>query len=139
MKTIYSAILARLTERAPELAWIDIDLGQADNQRERPGVAFPCALVDVALNNCEDLYGAAQLCRASVRVRVIQNPPVNRTPEGLERYGLVNSVYDALQGYGTDYFNPLTRKSQQRESRSDGLFIVRIEFATEFEEYQGGE
>jgi len=143
MKSIYLAIMAQLKEEVPALRWIDLDCGQIDNQRERPAVAFPCAIISIALNNCEDLHKTAQLCRATVSVRIAQNQPVNRTNSeakeeiretALEKYDLINKVINSLQGFDTSEFNPLSRRGQSIERRTDGLFVCRIDFVTEFEE-----
>jgi len=146
MKTIYNALMAQLKEQVPELRWIDLDAGQIDRQTERLPVAFPCAVIGIALTNCEDLYAGVQLCRCAVIVRIAQNPPVSRTnsevPDdvretAMERYDLIEKVYNALQGFGTEEFNPLSRGRQQKENRSDGLFVYRMEFGTEFQEVVG--
>jgi len=143
MKTIYTAVMAQLKEEVPALKWIDLDAGQIDRQTERPAVAFPCAVTGIAVNNCEDLYGRAQLCRATVSVRIAQNPPTGRTnseaggnvrESALERYDLIDEVFKALQGFGGPEFNPLSRMRQTIERRTDGLFVCRMEFATEFKD-----
>jgi hypothetical protein len=145
MKAIYIALMGRLKELVPELKWIDLDTGQIDTQNERPGVAFPCALINIALTLCEDICETAQLCRASVTVRIAQNPIVIRTNSqaatqvretALEAYTVIDKIYEALQGFSTPEFNPLSRKRQQKENRQDGLFIYKIEFETEFEEIE---
>ncbi|GHV31582.1 hypothetical protein FACS1894177_06490 [Bacteroidia bacterium] len=143
MKTIYTAVMARLKEQVPVLKWIDLDCGQINSQKERPPVAFPCAVVGMSLNNCEDRYGKVQVCRARISVRIAQNPPVSRTnseaagdirQSSLARYELIDQVFKALQGFETDDFNPLSRTGQTEEKRTDGLFVYRIEFNTEFED-----
>jgi len=143
MKSVYSAVMERLKEKAKELRWIDLDEGQLDYYEERPAVAFPCALVGITINRCEDIYSNVQLCNASVIVRIAQNIPTRRTNSvasgsvrgtALERYDLVEKVYKILQGFGTDEFNPLSRTRQYKETRQDGLFVYRIEFQTEFKD-----
>lgn len=146
MEEIYTAIMARLKETVPELNWIDIDEGQLEYYAERPSVAFPCALIDIAVTQCEDLYERAQLCRATIGIRVVQNIPTSRTnsvatepvrTNALERYQLVEKVFESLQSWGGSGFNPLSRMSQKKESRKDFLFVVRIDFATQFKQIIG--
>ena len=141
MKTIYSAVTERLKEKAKELKWIDLDEGQLEYYDERPSVAFPCVLIDIALGKCEDIYSNVQLCEASITVRIAQSIPVRRTNSvapgsvrgtALERYDLIDKVYKVLQGFGTEEFNPLSRVRQYKETRQDGLFVYRMEFGTEF-------
>ena len=142
MEEIYTAIMARLKEEVSELKWIDIDEGQLEYYTERPAVAFPCVLIDVSITQCEDLYERAQLCRATVGVRIAQHIPTGRTNSvaaepvrttALERYQLVEKVLESLQSWGTA-FNPLSRTSQKKENRKDGLFVVRIDFQTQFKQ-----
>jgi hypothetical protein len=50
----------------------------------------------------------------------------------LNPYDIVADVYKALQGFETDEFYALSRTRQYKENRSDGLFVYRIDFKTEF-------
>ena len=143
MKTIYLAVMEQLKEQVPALKWIDLDVGQINNQKERPAVAFPCAVVGISLSNCEDQYGKVQVCRARISVRIAQNPPVSRTnsvaaddvrESALSRYELIDDVFRVLQGFETPEFNPLSRTGQAEEKRTDGLFVYHIDFATEFQD-----
>ena len=140
--------MARLKKEVPQLKWIDLDCGQIDNQKERPGVAFPCVVIGITINNCEDQYSKVQICRAQVSIRIAQNPPVSRTSSeaaddaresSMARYQLIEDVYVALQGYGTPEFNPLSRRRQFGEKRTDGLFVYRIDFETEYQEIEVGD
>jgi hypothetical protein len=141
MKTVYTAVMARLKEQVPELKWIDLDAGQLDVRDKRPPLAYPCALVDIAVNNCRDLYAGVQLCHALVSVRVAQNLPSSRTGSAtsgdvrnnaLRRFDLIEKVYVALRDFDDDGFNPLSRTGQTREKHPDGLFVCRIDFQTDF-------
>ena len=145
---MYTAIMAQLKKEVPQLKWIDIDYGQIDKQTERPAVAFPCAVVGISLVNCEDQYGKVQICRARVSVRIAQNPPTSRTnseakndvrESALSRYDLIDDVFTALQGFGEPEMNPLTRTGQAPEKRTDGLFVYRIDFGTEFQDLTAAE
>ena len=142
MKQVYTAILARLKDQVPALKWIDLDDGTLDHQTERPGVAFPCAIISISLPSCNDICAGVQSCRAKITVRVAQNIAVNRTgsavtepvrESALERYRLVDQVYAALQGFETDEFCSMSCTGMGMERRSDGLFVYGINFFTEFE------
>ena len=143
MEEIYTAIMAHLKKEVKELKWIDLDEGQLEYYTERPSVAFPCALIDIAIVQAEDLYERAQLCRATIGIRIAQNIPTSRTSSvakdeirasALERYRLTEKVYEVLQSWNSGLFNPLSRTSQKKESRKDGLFVVRIDFQTQFKQ-----
>jgi len=143
MEEIYTAIMARLKEEVKELKWIDLDEGQLEYYTERPSVAFPCALIDVAISQCKDLYPGTQLCNAQVGILIAQDIPTSRTSSvaanrvrtaAMERYRLVEKVYECLQSWESGLFNPLSRTAQKKESRKDGIFVVRIDFTTRFKQ-----
>ena len=145
MEQIYLAIMAQLKQEAPELKWIDLDEGQLEYYTERPALSFPCVLIDIALTECRDLYPGAQLCNATVGIRIAQNIATSRTNSvatettrktAIERYQLVEKIHKSLSGsyFKPSCFNPLSRTSQQKEKRDDGLFVIRIDFQTQFKE-----
>jgi hypothetical protein len=143
MEEIYTAIMARLKEQVTELKWIDLDEGQLEYYADRPSVAFPCVLIDIALTRCEDLYPGAQLCHATIGIRIARHIPTSRTNSvatetvrgtALERYRLAEKVYEALQSWESGLFNPLSRTAQKKETRKDSLFVTRIDFSTQFKQ-----
>lgn len=144
MKTIYTALSARLKEKVPALRWIDLDTAQLETAAaDRPAVAFPCALIGIDILRCGNITDTVQECEARVVVRLAFDQPVARTStdapkkvaeKSLLPYDMVAQTYAALQGYGTNRFEPLTRIRQLRENTRSGLFIYRIEFLTNFED-----
>jgi hypothetical protein len=58
----------------------------------------------------------------------------NVRESALARYELIDKVYIALQGFETPDFNPRSRRRQSEEKRTDGLFVYRIDFETEFQD-----
>lgn len=145
MKTIYTAIIARLSEKVPALKWIDKEKGQLKKtgDGQRPSVAYPCALIGISLTSCKDISDTIQDCKASVTVRLAFDPfLMNRTSaqadeevreQHLEPYDLIADVYAALQGFSTDNFDSLSRTSQGEEI-NDSLFIYKQSFSTQFED-----
>ena len=63
---ILTVIMDRLEELVSELQWIDIDEGQL-NSPERPAVAFPCCLADMAYVQCDDYKDALQRVRVAFK------------------------------------------------------------------------
>ena len=146
MTVIYLAVLEQLKNNVSYLRWIDLDQGQIDGDNGRPAIAFPAALIGIALTRCETIYDNVQHCVAPITVRIVQNPPVSRTSaaasdnvrqNALEQYELIERVHAALQGFGNDRFNPFSRSRQATEQRRDGLFVARIEYQTEFKDAPG--
>ena len=156
MKTIYTAITARLKEKVPAIRWIDFDKGQLDSTT-RPSVAFPCALLTIAVDNASSITDYIQNCRGRVRVRLAfdqqmktdsaswslsggraEPKPEAEVPaildKALEPYDVIAEVYAALQGFGTENFDALSRVRQSMENSRHGLFVYFIEFSVEFED-----
>jgi hypothetical protein len=143
MKTIYTAIIARLKAQVPALKWIDLDRGQLDARSDRPQVAFPAALIGIAIKATGNITDTIQECEATITVRLAFDNPAGRTsaqaPDdkrllSLELYEVIADVYAALQGYGTTNFDSLTRTLQAKENSPNGYFQYRIEFKTVFED-----
>lgn len=143
MKTIYSAVMARLEAEVTKLKWIDLDAGQLDARNDKPAVVFPCAIIGVAIRPTRLLTDTIQDCEATITVRLaFDNQPgrtSSQTPaavreKSLEVYDIIAEVYAALQGWGTQNFDPLTRIRQGKENSVNSYFQYRIEFKTTFED-----
>ena len=146
MKVIYNAILAQLKTTVPALSWIDQEMGQLDVPTgERPAVKFPCSIIGIEFNECKDLDfgGKIQECKANVIIRLAFETPTQRTSsiagddireKDLAFHDTITAAYAALQGWGTDDFDPLYRVSQRKENRKDGIYVERITFKCEFED-----
>jgi hypothetical protein len=140
MKSVYTAVLDRLTEKVPALKWIEMDMGQLS--QAKPSVTFPCALVGIKLPKCKSITDTLQDCNAIISIRLAfdtqmrtsaATPGESRTAS-LAVYDTIADVYAALQGWGTQYFNTLDRASQGDEPAKNGLFIYKMEFSTMFED-----
>lgn len=139
MKTIYTALMARLKDKVPALRWIDLDTGQLETNDRSP-VAFPCALISIAIASATDITDTTQECSARIKVRLAFNQPAktdsaapaNILEKSLNPYDLIADTYAALQGYYTDHFDSLSRTRQDRENNRNGLFVYSIEFSTTF-------
>lgn len=133
--------MARLKEKVPALRWIDFDTGQLESQ-ERPPVAFPCALLSISINNARDITDTVQDCSGRVKIRLAFDRQMkidSATPKAqlaiaLNPYDTIADVYAALQGFGTENFDLLSRTRQDKENSRNGLFIYFIEFAVSFED-----
>lgn len=144
MKTIYIPIKNRLKEKVPVL-YIDLEKGQLKKigKDQRPDVKLPCALISITLPKCEDIEDTIQDCEATITVRLAFDPnTINRTSsevedsvleQHLEPYDLIADVYSALQGFETDEFDQISRRSQGEEA-NDKLFVYKQVFKTKFED-----
>lgn len=142
MKELYETVLARLSDQVPELQEIDLNMGQLDvlSLDIRPSVLFPCALLDISLPVCEDNDQEEQLVSARVTVRLAFECPLPtdskaselRRTAALLLFEIVDKVYKAIQGYGTDEFATFSRKSQVPDNRYAGIKIIDMVFETSF-------
>lgn len=141
MKTIYTALLDRLNTIST-IKYVDLDTGQLDTP-DRPGIAFPGILISIDIPQCSNITDTIQSCTAKISLRVAFNPSTVRTSSvtpnnvrenSLKLYDVLSEIYSVLQGWETDQFGPLSRTSMQKESRSDGLLIYKLEFECVFED-----
>lgn len=141
MKAIYTALLGQL-QIITQLKYIDMDTGQLEvgfAETKRPPIAYPAALISIAVNRQQDITEVSQLCNARVTVRIADDTYMRTAAHQSERsrslqiYDLVEEVRECLQGYtGEETFSPLSRQSQERERQSNGLFVYRLDFETTF-------
>lgn len=143
MKTIYTAVMARLKEQVPELKWIDLDTGQLEVRTERPALAYPAALIGITIQPKRNLTDKIQDCEATIIVRLAfdnlpgrtaANAPDAAREKSLSVYDTIADVYTTLQGFDTNNFDSLYRVRQMKENSVNGLFQYRIEFKTVFED-----
>lgn len=133
---ILTIIMDRLEELVPELQWIDIDEGQL-NSPERPAVAFPCCLADMAYVQCDDYKEALQRVRGQITLRVAfkrLGSTNTAAPRAMRRrsvsnYKTLKSIHNALQWWGGNgKFGKLRRLSVRPERRSDlRVFVMTYE------------
>ena len=145
MKTIYEEISKQLQQQVPELKWIDLDKGQLKiiGKDDKPPLIYPCALISITLPRCKDLTDYTQDCEGVITVRLAFDPilhmrtstgaPEDARENSLGPYDIIAGTYKALQGFGTKYFDPLSRTSQSEESHAK-LFVYKQLFGTKFED-----
>jgi hypothetical protein len=141
MKTIYSAIIARLQSKVPALKWLDMNIGQLETT-ERPAVAWPCALVAIKITRAKSITDTLQDCEAQVIItlgfdvpeRTSANAPEAARAAGLGAYDVIADVYGKLQGWGTANFDSLDRISQGEGFVKNGIYRYPVIFKTQFED-----
>lgn len=141
MITIYTELLEKFKTEHPEF-FVDLDCGQLDGI-ERPAIALPCALVDIAIPLAKNVTDTIQDCKAKIKVRLIFNPigrtasntPTVELTNSLEVYTKIADVYKMLQGFFTKHFDSLSRTNQGKEKSRHGYFQYAIDFECEFEDH----
>ena len=152
MKTIYNDVLGQLTPLLQDdtLRWFDWDRGQLKKKDAtgRYPVAFPCALIRIGITGTTDVTDKVQDCKSAITIalafdplsygRTAANAPDDVRQQGLEPYEVIAKVYARLQGFGTDNFDCLRRRSQSEVTHND-LFVYQIVFDCEFEDNTAGD
>ena len=147
MKTIYNAILEQLKPLLEDhtLRWFDWDKGQLKKKgtNDRYPVAFPCALLRIAITSTTDVTDTIQDCKANITLtlafdplsigRTAYNAPDEVRAQGLEPYDVIANVQKRLQGFTNLHFNPLSRRTASELTHPD-LFVYQIVFSTEFQD-----
>ncbi|MFV0310848.1 MAG: hypothetical protein ACK5KN_04270 [Dysgonomonas sp.] len=147
MKAIYQPVINRLSSLLQDntLRWADMDKGQLKKvgEKDRPPLNYPCALISINIGSTKDITDTVQDCRATVTMTLAFDPaqymrssagaPEDVRDKALEPYDIIARVYGLLQGFGTDAFDSLRRRSQG-EVAHNSLFVYRIVFNCEFED-----
>ncbi len=152
------AFQARIADKVPEIKYVNQDLGQLEvYTMDRPGVSWPCLLIDFNDTSYSDLGNMEQEGELNLLCRLGFNPfsqtsnlqPEDVRKKGLYYYALEAKVHAALHGWqpmfntgvqdddGNDILEPLCQPLSRRrgftEKREEDAFRVRgLAFTTGF-------
>lgn len=142
-KQIYLSISARLNSLVPDLKWIDYDWGQLND--ERPAVAYPCALIDIAYPDCKNLAegsGAVeQRVNAAITIKLAFEPlgnsqvtaPEDNRAIALKPLDTIAILHTALQGWNGDgSFAGLARRRGSPAPGRNKLKVFNLVYETTF-------
>ena len=138
-KELLSIVMERLHSAAPWIKWIDIDEGQLETE-ERPPVAFPCALLDLAYPECETLPGGRQRVKVEIVLTVAFLPtgqtslaaPQLVREKGMQRFDQLAELHKVLQWWKpTGCIVPLRRVRCTPDRRFTGAQVYNVAYATE--------
>lgn len=137
-------IQARIKALVPEIKWIDQDLGQLEEDTERPRVQWPCLLVDFPDANYDELQNNKQWATGVIQFRIGFNPftssaavtPLPSLQLSLGFWELEQKVFAALQAWnGEGLCQPMTRTKGRTENGRGDMFRVRVmTFTTTWED-----
>lgn len=139
-KEIFIAVCDYLKEEVPELKWIDAEDGQLSTN-ERPPVAFPCCLIDMAYSACNTLTGAKQQVTVQLQLRVAfmsdgstnTAAPLMVREHALKRMDILEKIHRALQWWTNGrMFMPMRRIRVTSERRADGIKVYNMLYQMEF-------
>lgn len=126
MKEIYSNVMQAIATKAPEVKWIDFNMGQY--REAPPPVDWPCALIDLAQGEeYTPLSGTASIGTVTVEVSVgfrMYERTHNAANtlyrnQALEHIDTVEKVRAAIERTAGDTFSPLEFRGFEREQRAD--------------------
>lgn len=134
MKTILKEVTGQLRKECPFLKTIEADLGQLESgygESRRPPVVYPAVLLSVSVDRTTDITEKLQECAGTLTVRYATDRVGETGEKSLLPYNEASDIYAALQGYSTEHFSPLSRRSGSPDARK-GLFAYRWSFALAF-------
>lgn len=137
--TVFTMIADRLA-LVSELKWIDLETGQIDIQGERPAIAYPACMIDIAYPRTDDLSSNQQLVTAQVSLRLVFkcNHATNiyspKRSEAMAIFDVVDKVHGSLQGWSNESLSQFSRTRAVPEKRRDGLKVYLLVYDTSFSE-----
>jgi hypothetical protein len=138
MKQVYKDIANR-TKEVVSIKHIDLDKGQMNF--ERPPVVFPAALISLSAST-QNINNSLQACKGRITVKLCfdftgntsTDTPQANLDQSLSFFDVQEEVWNKLQGWATDNFNPLYRIAQVDTPRRDGYKVLEMIFETEWHE-----
>ncbi|KQT17411.1 hypothetical protein ASG31_08345 [Chryseobacterium sp. Leaf404] len=136
----------RITEKVPEIKYIDQDLGQLgqDSEDERPPLVYPAILIDFPSTDYTNISGGAQVGAVQISIQLIfapfsqswQKAPQPVKEKALEYLAIEQKVHKALQNWEADYFQALVRTNIRSQNNNDiGLRVRNLNYTTQYEDY----
>lgn len=140
--TYYLELMARIKAAVPAIKYINQDLGQLEEDTDRPSVSFPCVLIDFDDFQFTDESYNAQMGEGNVAIRLGHAPYSNGSSlspdtvrvKALEYYELEHLLVKALQGWEGTEFGPMTRIAEGNEKREDKLRVRYIIFKVAYQD-----
>lgn len=136
-KQAFTNISDHLEATVSALRWIDWDYGQLE--AEKPGVAYPCCLIDIVYPSCDDIAELEQINDVDIVLRLAFDPrgatnsaaPTANRAAALAVFDTIADVHKQLQGNTFNWtLSPLSRYSAIREKRRDGKPVYRLTYKT---------
>lgn len=141
---LFLAIQDRILDQVPEIKYIDQNMGQYLTEDFRKQMLFPALLVDFPIEDFSELQGLNQLADINITVTLFYDvwdntnsfTPLNIKQAGLKYLEIDQKVFMALQGFSTDFCEPLIRRqSKNHNANETGLRVKEISFSTQYEDY----
>ena len=117
MDILYKNLMEHIKSTVPEIAWIDLDMGQLEVPKENYAIPFPCCLIEFEDYQPQSVGRGVQVGDLIVKVRLAFDyleetdslAPEDLRNSGLVKLQLVNKLYDSIQGFSGQHFNKLDR------------------------------
>mgnify|MGYP003574986080 CR=1 FL=1 len=141
---LFLALQNLIKTKCPSVRWIDLDLGQLEEDTMRPAVSFPCVLIDFNQSTFEDLQRKAQKGQGVFTLRIgfasysqtASTTPAPVTEKGLQFFEIENEVFKAVQGFEAEgLVDCCSRVNVATERREDGLRVRVMTFNFDYEDH----
>ncbi len=132
---VYKDIKNRLLEQLPELQFVDLQKGQFSNKTKNHPIPLPAILIEFKPVNWSNTTGG-QLGDTLISLHYYldlvtdsfnDSEAENETIEILDN---LDALYDEIDGYAGDDFNPLSRITDAITEYKEGYVVYRTDFTT---------
>ena len=133
---IYKAIRDRLKEQLPALQFIDLQKGQFVQPAQNYPVPLPAALVNITPANWSNMEAGRQMGETTVSVSLYCDlvtdsfDGAEQEAETVAMLDMQDAVFDALEGFDGENFNPLNRTDEQAPQYGTRCVCYTINFKT---------
>lgn len=142
--TLFLAIQQQLQHEVPTLSHIAHDVGQL-NEKSRPPVSWPCALIDFEEFTFTQLAGNVQQATGTIVIRLgfaTCSSTAHMAPAAVKQAAMASydtewQVHRALQGWHPDahFAGALQRTSARTQRRTDGYRVREVRYRISFDDY----
>ena len=137
---VYKQVRDRLLEKMPDLQYVDLQKGQFNNKPQNYPIPLPACLVEFRPVQWSKSTGG-QLGDGIISFYLYIEHVTDsfngaeQEEETINLLDKLDELYECMQGYSGENFNPLNRKSDAIAGYSEGYVCYRTDFqATLFHE-----
>lgn len=130
MKEILEAVMRRLKEQVPDLAYVSEDWGQMDYYNEAPPVKFPCALISVSHISFESETWGLRRARLTFLIRIADCPVLTGNMAAPEQHrSRAFAIFDLMEQVAIACMGSVPMPSTISSSRRSPVTTVRTRSA----------
>ena len=132
---VYKELRDRLLEKMPDLQYVDLQKGQFDNKQKNYPIPLPACLVEFKqVQWSESTGGQLGDCTISIRLYIDHVTDsfngAEQEEETIKLLDNLDNIYENMQGYSGENFNPLNRISDTIVGYGERYVCYQTDFQT---------